>query len=208
MSRKITDIQPQKKREGYYSIFLDGEYTFSLSELDLSIAGLHIEEEINEDRLLELQKLSQQSKIYSRALYYLRFGPRTVWQMREYLVRKVGFDEEEVVAVLQKLENDKFLNDETYIESYVSSRQIFRPRSKRQLSNELRKKGINAKLIDESLRMLDDDSQRAAAEQIIRKKLLLPRFQDKQKLTEYMLRQGFPYSLVKEVITEVSLETS
>ncbi len=208
MSHKITDIQPQKKREGYYSIFLNGEYSFSLSELDLSIANLHIGEQVDETRLLELQKLSQQSKIYSRAIYYLRYGPRTVWQMQEYLNRKAHFELDDIGPVLQRLQNDGYLDDKAYIESYINARQISRPRSKRQLHAELMKKGINPTLINTSLESLDTESQKMAAEEVIRKKMQIPRFQDQQKLTEYMLRQGFPYGLIKEVLVEINSETS
>lgn len=206
--QKITDIQPQKKREGYYSIFLNGEYSFSLSELDLSTASLRIGEQIDQHRLLELQKLSQQSKIYSRAIYYLRYGPRTVWQMQEYLTRKANFELDDVGPVLQRLQNDGYLDDKAYIEAYINSRQISRPRSKRQLHSELIKKGIKPTLIKTFLDGIDAESQKKAAEEVIRKKLQIPRFQNQQKLTEYMVRQGFPYGLVKEVLAEVNLETS
>ncbi len=208
MLQKVTDIQPQKKREGYYSIFVDDQYSFSLSELDLSVAKLHIGDQINKDRLLELQKLSQQSKMYSRAIYYLRFGPRTVWQMQEYLVRKANFDPEEIMPVLQRLQSDGYLDDKAYIDAYINSRQLSRPRSKRQLQAELMKKGIGSTLIHSSLEKLDNKSQKDAAAKIVRKKKQISRFQDEQKLTEYMLRQGFPDALVKEVLAEVNSETS
>ncbi len=206
--QKITDIQPQKKREGYYSVFVDGVYSFSLSELDVSITGIRIGEEIDNARLIGLQKAAQQSKIYSRAIYYLRFGPRSVWQMRQYLVHKVGFERDEVELILQKLIDESYLNDKSYIESYVYSRQISRPRSTRQLRAELINKGISKQDIDSYLVKIDPNGQREAAKQVMQKKLLLPKFQDKQKLTEYMIRQGFPFGLVRDVLQEINLESS
>ncbi len=208
MSQKITDIQPQKKREGYYSIFINGEYSFSLSELDVSIAGLRISEELDTARLVELQKLSQQSKIYSRAIYYLRYGPRTVWQMQEYLSKKAYFEPDDVLPVLERLQKDGLLNDAAYIEAYVNSRQLSRPRSKRQLQAELIKKGVSSASVNSYLRDIDDESQKEAAKAVMQKKLQIPRFRDKDKLTQYMLRQGFPYGLVKEVIAEANWEIS
>lgn len=204
MTKQVTDIQAQKKREGYYSVFLDEKYTFSLSELDLSTSGLKVGQILSQARLEELQKLSELSKIYSRAIYYLRYGPRTVRQMQQYLVRKVGFDEEDVLPVLQKLQDENYLGDAAYAQSYIYARQIGRPRSKRQLSGELRQKGVPSDIIDECLSSIDADDQKLAVNVILRKKIALSKFKDQQKLIEYMLRQGFTYSLVKEVLAEIN----
>lgn len=205
MSLQITDIQAQKKREGYYSIFINEEYSFSLSELDLSTVSLHIGQSITKTKLAELRQASLASKAYSRAIYYLRYGPRSVWQMRQYLKNKAGFETQEIEQVIVKLEKDGYLNDEVYIDSYLNSRQISRPRSKRQLNAELRKKGISPSTIDIKLSGIDEEAQLEAITILAKKKLTLPRYRDRQKLTEYLVRQGFPYSQVITALKELEL---
>lgn len=205
---QITDIQAQKKRAGYYSIFVNEEYSFSLSDLDLSAANLHVGQTVAQQELEQLKKTSLTAKAYNRALYYLKYGPRTVWQMRQYLERKGGFGEEEISSAIQGLEKDKYLNDAAYVDSYLNSRQAYKPSSKRQLNAELRKKGIDSKIIEERLSELDDESQKTAVLQIVQKKINQPKYKDKKKLTEYLVRQGFPYGLVKKALEEFSSEYS
>lgn len=203
MALQITDIQTQKKREGYYSIFINEEYSFSLSELDLSAANLHIGQTVSEEAFEELKKRSLVSKTYNRALYYLRYGPRTTAQMQQYLARKAGFAEEEITLAITRLVDEGYLDDTAYVESFLEARQISRPRSKRQLAAELQKKGVPRALVDEKLSEIGEDSQIQAVLQIAQKKMLLPRFQDKQKLIEYLMRQGFSYSVIKQALAEL-----
>lgn len=201
---KITDIQPQKKRDGYYNIFIDSVYECSLSDLSLSIAGLRVGQEIDKQQKDQLIEHAAIDKIYSRALYYLRFGPRTVDQMRKYLLKQ-QYDINYIEVVLVKLKDQHYLDDKQYAQSWVDNSLTYKARSKRKLQQELQFKGVEKITITEVLQTIDSATEQQSIRQIIEKKTKQSRYQDKQKMTQYLMGQGFAYNAIKDVVDEFSL---
>lgn len=199
----ITKIQPQVKRDGYYNIFVDDAFFCSLSDLQLSLLALKVGQELSDGEKDKILESSAISKTYNRALYYLQFGPRTVSQMRTYLLRK-DFNEEYIEVVLEMLIKEHYLNDELLARTFVEDRQHFKPRSRRQLQAELRKKGIGSETIELVLSELEEDDQLVAIKTLAEKKMRQTRYQDSTKMTQYLLRQGFVYSDVKQVLSELT----
>ena len=198
----ITKIKPQSKRDGYYNIFVDDAFFCSLSELQLSLLALKIGQELTKEYEAKILASSAISKTYNRALYYLQYGDRTVSQMRVYLTQK-KYQPEYIEVVLEMLEKEKYLNDENLARRFVADRQNFKPRSRQKLNAEMRKKGIDSATVELVLSELDQDDQDLAIRAVAEKKLRQARYQDKAKLTEYLLRQGFYYSDVKQALEEV-----
>ena len=58
-------------------------------------------------------------------------------------------------------------------------------------------------MIEESIKSLEID-ERQAVRNIIAKKKHLSRYQDRQKLLAYLMRQGFNYDSVKAELEEVA----
>jgi regulatory protein len=122
--------------------------------------------------------------------------------MRVYLTQK-KYQPEYIEVVLEMLEKEKYLNDENLARRFVADRQNFKPRSRQKLNAEMRKKGIDSATVELVLSELDQDDQALAIRTVAEKKLRQARYQDKAKLTEYLLRQGFYYSDVKQALEEV-----
>ncbi len=202
---QITEISPQKKRDGYYNIFVDQAFFCSLSELQLATLQLKVGQQLSNTDQANIKKASAITKTYNRALYYLRYGPRTIWQMNKYLVDK-GYEQEHIDATIHILTAEKYLNDELYATSFVQDRQTFKPRSKQMLTAELRRKGISNDTITNVLGGLGENDQLNAITTIISKKIKQSKYQDKKKLTEYLLRQGFSYYNIKSVIENIDFK--
>ncbi len=200
----VTKIQPQVKRDGYYNIFVDDAFFCSLSDLQLSLLALKIGQNLSDGEKDKILESSAITKTYNRALYYLQFGPRTVSQMRTYLLRK-DYNAEYIEVVLEMLIKEHYLNDELLARTFVEDRQHFKPRSRRQLQAELRKKGIGSETIEQVLSELEDNDQIEAIKILTHKKMRQTRYQDQTKMTQYLLRQGFLYSDVKQVMSELAL---
>lgn len=199
----VTKIQPQVKRDGYYNIFVDDAFFCSLSDLQLSLLALKIGQTLSDTKKEKILESSAISKTYNRALYYLQFGPRTVSQMRTYLLRK-DYNAEYIEVVLEMLIKEHYLNDELLARTFVEDRQHFKPRSRRQLQAELRKKGIGSETIEQVLSELEDNDQIEAIKILTHKKMRQTRYQDQTKMTQYLLRQGFSYNDVKQVLSELT----
>ncbi|MFI5271273.1 MAG: recombination regulator RecX, partial [Candidatus Saccharimonadales bacterium] len=85
---KITSIQSQIKRTNRYSIYVDGKYSFSLSEPALIEQGLAKNQELTETQIRELKKLQEEDKLYAQTLRYISYRARSEWEIVQYLKRK------------------------------------------------------------------------------------------------------------------------
>ena len=199
---KITKLQPQVKRDGYYNIFVDDAFFCSISELQLSLLSLSVGQDLSEDQKLELLDNSATIKTYNRALYYLKYGPRSEKQMKNYLSQK-GYEDKYIDRAITTLIKDGYINDTVLAQSFVDDRQLFRPRSLSQLRVELIKKGIDRDIIDQTLMGIDSDSQLESIKAVAAKKYKQSRYKDLEKLTQYLQRQGFKYSDIKTALSEI-----
>lgn len=201
---RITDITAQKRNADIYNIIADGKFVCGLGALELSSAGLKVGLELSEDDIGRLVAQSQGSKAFNASLRYLSYRPRSEYEVRDYLRRK-EYDDALIQSTLTRLQENKFVDDTAFTESWVRSRQAGAPRSRRVLELELMKKRVAKEVIESVLAEQDGESELDALRTVANKKLRLTRFsQDKQKLTQYLLGQGYRYSDVKQVLGELA----
>ena len=201
----ISSISPQVKRQGYYNIYIDGKYELSLSELDLIASGIKTNQQINEKKLKELKDTQAKSKSYNFAIRYLALRPRSTSEVKDYLVIRKGFSVEDAKITTDRLATEGYLDDLDFAKMWIRNRMLLSPKSERVLRLELIKKGIDKSLIDEVIKDIDQDAYLDSVIQVINKKLRLQKFQDKQKLTEYLSRQGYNYGTIKLAFEELAL---
>ena len=195
---RITDIKAQVKREGRYSVFVDGKYSFSLSENELLSSGIKIGQEFDEQGLQELKEKAIEDKALMRAYDLLARRPRSTWEMRDYLIRK-DYPDQLIEKILNTLSNRGYLDDEKFARSWVENRRLLKNTSKRRLRLELQQKRISPDIISRVLEA-DQTDERAVLKDIIAKKRQQIRYKDDQKLIAYLLRQGFNYADIKSVL--------
>lgn len=194
---KISAIKPAVKTQGRYNIFVDGKYSFSLDEQQLLDMGLKIKLEIDERRLIELKAESDFGKKYARAFELILRRSRSVKEIRDYAWRK-KWEPEETERIITKLTSKKYLDDATFAASWVRTRAILKHVSKRKLTLELRQKGVASDIIEQAIASSEDYDERTALQELVDKKRA--RYADEQKFMAYLLRQGFGYEAVKQVV--------
>lgn len=198
-----------------------------MSDYQLINAGIQVNKEYTQEELSELVNESQFGKAYERALNYVMIRPRSVKEIKDYLTRtflypkpKMFFNKqgERIVKkqevdksavqriiekVLERLEEKGYSDDEKFAQAWVRSRQLTKKSSKRKLQQELQVKGVHSDII---ATVLDDDSIDEAEnlKKLIEKKQKQSRYQEKTKLTQYLVHQGFSYSDVKEALEDDS----
>src|SRR3989338_1252302 len=87
----VTKISPQKRRPDRYNIFLDGKYTFPVSEEVLLSFGLKDGLELSDERIQEIVEEENYNKFYIKILDFLSYRIRSkdevVKRLREYLYK-------------------------------------------------------------------------------------------------------------------------
>ena len=197
---KITSIKQQVKRAGRYSVFVDGEYSFSLSESALLESKINSGHELTAQQVSDFKQLSADDKIYNQTLRYIALRPRTKWEIEVYLKRKDA-SPTLLETTLNKLSNVGLLDDKKYAQSFVNDRRLLRPSSRRKIVNDLRKKHIPSGIIEEVVGSESEDEQ-SALKSIIERKRQQTKYQDDLKLMQYLARQGFNYGDIKDALKE------
>ncbi|MBR3157157.1 RecX family transcriptional regulator [Candidatus Saccharibacteria bacterium] len=228
---KITALKQGVKNPNRVNVFINGKFELSLDVAQVVDYKLKVGRVLSEDELAELRRASEFGKLYQRTLEWVLIRPRSEKEVRDYLFRKsrnisrghfatngervsevspvtTGRDERvrgEVSGlsdkVLERLSVRGYLDDRAFAKYYVENRFVKKGISKKRLRMELMKKGVSREIIDEVLDARDDKEELL---KMINKKRAK---YDDEKLIEYLVRQGFPYDLVKETVQECK-ETS
>lgn len=192
----ITAIKQQVKRPDRYSIFIDGKFAFGLSEQGLLASRLASGQELDAPKLEALKAMAGTDKLWGNALRYVAMRPRSEWEVRSYLERKDG-DEDQITEIIARLQSIKLLDDQNFAEMWIANRQLLKPSSMRKLRLELQQKRVPTRIIDSVLRG-DELNDRSALQEVVAKKQ--HRYPDKAKFMQYLARQGFQYDDIKSAL--------
>ena len=195
---KITAIKQQVKQQGRYSIFVEGKYSFSLSDSALLESKIASGQDLTAQQVAEYKKLSGDDKLYNQALRYVAMRPRSVWEMEMYLQRKKA-DPLLSQQILNKLSNIDLLNDRKFAESWLASRRLLKPTSRRRLSQELRQKHVGDEIIEQVLSE-DETDELVTLRDLVERKRRQSKYQDDLKLMQFLARQGYGYGDIKTVL--------
>jgi regulatory protein len=195
---RVTSIKQQAKRADRYSIFVDDDYAFSLSEGSLLDSKLAKGDELTRPQLEDFKLLSADDKLYNLVIRYIAIRPRTQWEIETYLARKDS-PAPKIEQITNKLIRLGLIDDTKFAQAYVNDRRLLRPTSRRKMIIELRKKYVANDIIQAVVGNEGDDERSALAE-IVERKRKQTRYQDDLKLMQYLARQGFSYGDIKTAL--------
>lgn len=199
----ITALTAQVKNPERVNVYIDGSFAIGLA---LSVAAwLRIGQEITAAELEELDQRDEVHQARERVIGLLARRPYSSAEIARYLRRhKVG--DEIIHIVINDLTEAKLIDDDAFAAYWVEQRDTFRPRSRLALRQELSQKGIDRDIVSEALSDVDEyDAARRVAQKQAGRWLGLPEADWRTKMTRYLMRHGYPYDVVSEVVTEVWL---
>ena len=222
----VTEMKAGVKNPERVNVYVNSKFAFSLDVAQVVEHKLKIGAVLSRERLVDLKKASEFGKLYQRTLEWVLLRPRSVREVRDYLLRKLkmsssgrssrpssrgsslrprsncGCPSEDIFElsgqVLERLVSRGYLDDRRFAEFWVENRFVKKGVSQKRLRMELAKKGVAKEIIDEVLDVRDDEEE--LRKMIARK---WAKYDDKQKLMAYLCRQGFSYDLVRNVIDEM-----
>ena len=204
MAGRITDIKVQKRNRKRVSIYLDGEYGFSLGVLEAAPLGRG--DILSDEEIEELVLRDSIQSAYDRTLKYLAYRPRSSAEVSRYL-RGKGVDEGVSEQVLLRLRASELVDDTAFARYWVEDRERFRPRGRRLLRQELRRKGISNHLIDEVLS--DVEEGRSAYEAALQRVSRWASLDDEtfgEKMYSFLRRRGFEYDVIAGTVSRLLRE--
>jgi regulatory protein len=138
-------------------------------------------------------------------LRQLATAPRSRAELLNKLAQR-GCSAEVAASVLDRMTQVGLVDDEAYAQMFVRSQQAGRGLAKRALARELRTKGIEDHLADETLASISDEDERDRARALADKKLRamhgLGIEVQTRRLVAMLARKGYSPSMVYAVIRE------
>jgi len=196
MTKTITALSVQKRNKDRVSVFLDGEYAFSLS-LNAALA-LKRGQQLSQVVIDRLQREDDGFRAYHNALHLLGYRPRSRLEIERHL-RQKGYETEAIEAAMARLVANRYVDDEAFARSWLNHRERLRPRGARGLTHELRQKGVEREIIDDVLTELDEEASAWAA---IEGKIHRWRGSDQmalqKKIMGFLSRRGFAYDTIRK----------
>ncbi len=145
-------------------------------------------------------------KTFNRAVKLLTIKPRSVAELRERLLQgKNAANKTVVEAVISRLQEYGYLDDERFAFSYASLKVKQRPLGRRRLEHDLKLKKVQKNVAEEALELVYAETpEEQLIEQAIEKRIRLrgrPKTRaEAKKLFDHLLRQGFAFELVSEKV--------
>ena len=192
--KTITDIKPQAKNPTRCSIYLDNAFYCGLELETVMRHRLKIGQSISPDTLDEIQCDSERVHAMDKALYFISKSKKTKKQVEEHLKQK-GYTDQTVNAVMEKLEDYRFVSDGDYAYDYVKS--YSKSKGKRLIAMELKLKGVSESDMASALDSVEDETENAVkiAEKYLKNK---PKYKvNMLKCYKYLLSKGFSYDTAK-----------
>lgn len=198
--KKITAIEAQKNRNRV-NIHLDGEFAFGLARI--TAAWLKVGDTLSDEKIASLQAEDMRERALQQALLFLSYRARSEKEIRQNLL-KHEFTENAIETTLEKLRINNLANDPEFARAWVENRNTFRPRSRRALLMELRQKGLDDETAQAAVSGMDENA--LAYESALKRANRLKGLEwgeFRKKLSEYLARRGFPYSVIAPVVTRI-----
>lgn len=206
MPKVITKITRQKRNEERYNIYVNEEYAFSVDENILVQYGLTKGKTLDEWTIGDIGFDDEVSRAFNRALGYLTYQMRSEDEVRKKLL-DAEFGEAVINEAIHKLVRLGFLNDAEFSRAFVDTKKNTMKKGPRAIQQELKRKGIDDDTREQALAHFDEAEQLRLATELADKKLRSEAkktpMQQKQKIQEFLLRKGYSFAIIEQVIATI-----
>lgn len=194
---KIVSIEKFKGKT-YCIEFEDGD-TIYLHSLIIAQYSLKEGIEIPQSAIEQIIFDNDFRRAKERALYLLEYRDHSYKELFDKLMR--NYSEEVCFAVMDKMVDLRLIDDRKYAKMYARKLFEVKKMGKFKARFEMKKKGISEELIDEMVEIYEDGTIERLKE-FVDKKYARYLDDDKgiKKVTSALLRAGYTYSEIKEVL--------
>lgn len=202
----ITSVEKAREKN-MMKIFIDNHYAFTIPHEDYIRNNLYEEEEISEEKLLNIKQNVLVRAAREQAIRYLTMKDRSEFEIIKKLTDS-GFDSDIAKSAAEALKGIGYIDDSIYAMKYLSERIRTKALSKKALKFELQQKGIDNEIIETALSEFEtDDSEvalRAARKKFGKYDIHDPKVE--QKILGFLYHRGFSLDIGKKVVENMKEE--
>ncbi len=197
---KITKMERQKHSSSRISVFVDGEYAFSLEEDIVLDYGLGLGDDVEKLNLARIKNDDEIKRGLNMCFRYLSQREKTEKEIRTFLQKK-ELSDGGIDAVVNRLIELDYINDERYAFDYKEGTKTL---GKRGLKFKLAQKGISKEIIENVMNEINTSDQEAVALELAKKQrqkyLKHDIYKQKKSVGDFLARRGFEWDVISYAI--------
>lgn len=202
----ITKLERQKRNQGRVSIYSDNSFRLGVLEDTVFKFGLRVGDTLSEEQLIELKEYDEYITGKKIALNQLARRNRSREEIRKKLAEKKISSTviEKVIVHLGKL---GYIDDSKFAKEFAEDKLALRPLSRKILFQKLLQKGVSKEIIEEALdELFKKINEKDLASECFNKYFNKVKDKEvivqKKKIFEHMVRKGFTFDFINELIRE------
>lgn len=202
----VTKLTPVTKAK--YKVYLDEQFAFVLYKGELSLYGIQEGNDLSQNVVEQIKKNVLEKRAKLRAMHILERADRTEAELFSKLKQDL-YPEDVIMCAMQYVKAFGYIGDLNYANRFVESKQ--RTKSKREIMLLLQQKGIASEYIAQALENCYEESdEKDTIKKIVEKKHFCAEEateHEKKKMFDYLMRKGFRYEDIRQVIQVSSWNT-
>lgn len=203
-------IRTVEKIRGQYQITFDNNMKISMKNDLYNIRPLRTGDLVDISELIHWLVIHQYKSALEKAVALLAARERSRSEIRERLLL-TGYHPDTIEIVLYKLSKEHLLNDAEFAEHWARSRSAMKY-GKTRIANELSRKGVSSEDIQNAVKSIDNDDQRANAEDVVRSALNRAKKDEPSQKTAHRIlsmlaRRGYDWDTARSVVESVMKNT-
>jgi len=204
---KITRIKKRKNRR-LYDIFIDGEFSFSVSSNKvLQKFGLEQGQIFQPDNF---NKLREKIEFFEAENILLQFLGYRFRSKKEILIKLTSkkISRSTIDALIAKYEVKGFINDENFAESYILDLITHHPQGNFAIKQKLKQRGISNEIIKRLSEeyLSGENEHEMAIKELSKRKTRYMKLEPRKRMNKalaFLQRKGFSYTCARECIEEI-----
>ena len=198
-------IKYKKTTKDRYKIYLDDERELLLYEDVILKFELLLKKEILEEDIMKIESFNQECDVYYVALESIKHRFKSIYDTREFLIKK-EYPIEMIDKAIEKLVEQGYLNDRSFIKSYINSQIVTSNKGPYKIKRELSEHRVDLNIVDEELVVFDEESQLEKIRKVATRLYNSNRNRGgavlKKKLVNDLNNLGYDNSIISKVIEE------
>ena len=199
-----------KMKSGKYKIKLeDGREIITYDEIMLKY-NIILKKELDEDTILKINKDTLNYVAYDKSLKYITTKMRSELEIEKYL-NKLGVDEILKKNIIQKLKDNKLIDDEKYTIAFIIDKINLSNIGPNKIKKELLEHNIDLDIIEKELNKYSDNIFEEKIDKYIAKKIKNQKYSTfilKQKIINDLINNGYSLDMIKGRLDNVQFDNS
>ncbi|QLK86373.1 recombination regulator RecX [Staphylococcus sp. 17KM0847] len=205
---QISKIEVQKNNNERFNIYIDDVFAIGVSIDTLVHFNLKKGDEVNRERLGEIEAREFQQQAINQAIHYLSYRKRTRHEIRQHLIKK-EYPDTIIEQALEYCERLKLIDHVDYMESLKNTMIRTTDKGPEIFRKKLQQAGIEKELIERGVACYIDEQPiekiYALAEKILRQKKG-PAVKVRQQVQQALMNKGYTLDVIMHVVETLNFE--